>query len=423
MIIHEPKLVNRSGHSILFSKVELAHFPTAFPEFLWFRIPDQYSSLLSQQSDAFLIPCILAGMYFKEDIEVRGSVSPRLAYHLEEYQQLLHFRSPEVISPVKIIYSQIKPLETTNSGVGTTFSGGVDSLFTVWKHLPQNQSDPDFQLTHGVFIKGFDILPNEDNHYRFLYEKYVPEAENLGIKLIPLETNLVSIIHHRLSLPYFYGPIIAASGIALSGGFRKFLIPSSWDYENLKRKAHSSDPLLDRLLSTDTLDVIHHGSTHLRVEKVREIADWKVAQKLLWVCEIHQFNNDTWNCSRCEKCVRTMIPLYTLGKLKYFPTFIKPFRSNPGILWWARKYTPQRVFSREIFLFVKRHNPILLPWLWIAALLGVIRYWVFIKLMPGFVKKWLQRFGYFIDRNEAPAAYEIPEITQFIRENHDHSST
>jgi hypothetical protein len=423
MIIHEPELLKRNGHAILFSKVELAHFPISFPEFLWFRLPDQFSPFLSLQSDAFLIPCILAGMFFKEDIEVRGSVSPRLAYHLEEYQQLLHFRSPEVVTPINIKYSQLKPLLTNPIAVGTTFSGGVDSLFTAWKHLPQNQSDPDYQITHGIFIKGFDILPIEDQHYQFLYEKYITAAENVGVTLIPLETNLVSIIHQRLSLPYFYGPIIAASGIALAGGFRKFLIPSSWDYENLQRKAHSSDPLLDRLLSTDTLDVIHHGSTYLRVDKILEIADWEIAQKLLWVCETHQFNKDTWNCSRCEKCVRTMIPLYTLGKLKDFLTFNKPFKSNSDILWWARKYSPQRVFSREIFSFVRKNNPTLLLWLRIAAVLGVLRYWVFIKLPPGFIKKWLRRFGYFTDRNDTPAAYEIPEITQFIRENYDHSPT
>lgn len=423
MIIHQPELLKHGDHTILFSKIELTHFPVLFPDFLWFRIPNQFAPFLSLQSDAFLIPCILAAMFLKEDIEVRGPVSPRLAYNLEEYQHLLHFRSPKEVTPINIKYSQVKPLAANPIGVGTTFSGGVDSLFTVWKHLPQNQSDPNFQITHGIFIKGFDILPAEDRLYNFLSEKYGQEAENTGVKLIPLETNLVSIIHQRLSLPYFYGPIIAAAGIALAGGFSKFLIPSSWDYENLRNKAHASDPLLDRLLSTNTLDIIHHGSTHLRVEKVQEIADWKTAQKLLWVCEMHKFNKDTWNCSRCEKCVRTMIPLYAIGKLKNFPTFMKPFKSNPGILYWARKYSPQRVYSREIFSFIKKHNPGLLPWLRIAAGLGVIRYWFFIKLLPGFMKKWLRRYGYFNDRNEAPDAYEIPEITQFIQEAHDHSST
>src|SRR5512133_286047 len=177
MIIHQPELLNNGGHTLLFSKIEIEHFPISFPEFLWFRIPDQYSSFLSLQSDAFLITCILAAMFFKEDIEVRGPVSPRLAYHLEEYQQLLNFRSPSEVTPINIRYSELKPLQANPVAVGTTFSGGVDSLFTLWKHLPKNQPDPNYQITHGVFIKGFDILPTEDQHYQFLFEKYSLEAE------------------------------------------------------------------------------------------------------------------------------------------------------------------------------------------------------------------------------------------------------
>jgi hypothetical protein len=423
MIIHQPEMLKRDGHTILFSKIEMRHPPVNFPEYLWYRVPDSYSQYFSFQSDAFLVPGLLAGMYFKEDIKVRGTVSPKLAYHLDEYQQLLHFILPEDVTPVEIKYDQLKPLQAKPSGVGTTFSGGVDSFFTIWKHLPQNQPNPDYQITHGVFIKGFDILPSDDQLYKFLFEKYNWEGGKIGITLIPLETNLVSITHQRLPLPHFYGPIIAAAGIVFAGGFQRFFIPSSCDYQKTRVTSYTSNPILDRLLSTDTLDIIHHGSTYLRVEKVRDISDWEIAQRLLRVCENHQFEKDTWNCSRCEKCLRTMIPIYALGKMGKFKTFKKPLLSNRDGLWWARKYTTERVFSGEIFPFVKEYKPRWLPWLWSAAALGVIRYWLFIKLLPGFIKKWLRRYGYFIDHNEAPDAYEIPEITQLIRENHDHSST
>jgi hypothetical protein len=423
VIIHQPELITENDHTILYSRIELTNGPDHFPEFIWYRVPQQYGEFFTTQSDAFLVPGLLAGMYFGENIEVRGVVSPRLAYQIEEYKFLLHFRFPKTLHQSEIQYNRLDPIDPVAKCIGTTFSGGVDSFFTIWKHLPQNQPDPEYQITHGIFIKGFDILPSEDQHFKFLYEKYNQASRNIGIDLIPLETNVVSILHPQLQLPYFFGPIIPAAGIALAGGFRRFFIPSSWGYENLRKHSYTSDPLLDRLLSTETLEIIHHGSTHLRVDKIREIADWEIAQKLLWVCEAHNFEKDTWNCSRCEKCVRTMIPIYALGKLKDFSTFNKPFKSDREVLWWARKFTPQRDFTREIFPFVKKHEAGLTPWLRVAAALGVVRYWFFIRLTPGFIKKWLRRFGYFVSRNEAPDAYEIPEITQLIRENYDHPST
>jgi hypothetical protein len=136
MIIHQPEIIHKNRHTIVWSKIELAVKQDNFPEYLWYRVPDQYAGYLSLQSDAFLIPGLLAGMHFKENIEVRGVVSPKLAYHLEEYQYVLNFRMPDDVRPVEITYSDLKPVDATPDGVGSAFSGGVDSLFTLWEHLP-----------------------------------------------------------------------------------------------------------------------------------------------------------------------------------------------------------------------------------------------------------------------------------------------
>src|SRR5512133_1660 len=165
MIIHEPELLKRDDHTIVYSRIELRHPPANFPEFLWYKFPDKYIKYLSLQSDAFLIPGLLAGMHFQEDIEVRGPVSPRLAYYLAEYQHLLNFRMPKALTPVDIKYSQLKPLQGKPVAVGTTFSGGVDAFFTIWKHIPQNQINSEYQITHALFILGFDILNKEKNSY------------------------------------------------------------------------------------------------------------------------------------------------------------------------------------------------------------------------------------------------------------------
>jgi hypothetical protein len=422
VIIHQPELIHKDGHALLSARLEMTRAHGTFPKFIWYRVPEQFGFFSPANSDPFLITGLLAGMYFGENIEVKGAVSKKLAFHLEEYAFLLHHRFPKYMHPIEIKYDQLGSVNESPTGVGTTFSGGVDSLFTLWKHLPQNQPDRGYQITHAVFLQGFDILPSEGSLHETLLKKYQQSAKELGVALIPMQTNVVSLTHTRLSLSTFYGPIIVSSAMALSGLFRRFLVPSSGDYQLLSTYPATAEPLMDRLLSTDTLDVIHYGSTHRRVDKVAEIADWEVAQRLLWVCETHKYDKDPMNCSNCEKCIRTMIPIYALGKMDRFKTFRAPIRSNREGLRWARKFTTERPYNREVLAFVKVQDPGFLPWLRLAALLGTLRYWLVVRWLPAPVRQWLHRFGYFTMRNEAPDAYEVPQITRLIQTCHDHPS-
>ena len=419
MIIHEPELIQKDGYAVLHARIEMSKKRENFPDNIWYRVPERFAPFMKLQSDSFLAASLLAGMYFREDIQVRGPVSPRLAYHLEEYQFILNFRYPRTIFPVSIQYEKLAVVEADPTGVGTTFSGGVDSLFTVWSHLPQNQPDRGHRVTHGIFIRGFDILQNEMDNYRRLFNEYSKQASNIGIDLIELETNVMGITHQRLNLSYFYGPLIISTGLSMSGLFQRFYMPSSWDHYHLKHKAHASDPLLDGFLSTDTMQIVHHGSTRRRIEKVEQISNWDLAQNILWVCQDAKFREHSWNCSRCEKCVRTMIPLYALGVLDKFTTFEKPIKKNAEILWYARKLKLPNTYVGEISKFLKRKRPELAPWFSLAVMLGSLRH-LFIKYLPNFIRQWLRRYGYFSPHNESPDAYENLAVTQLIRSRHDH---
>lgn len=422
MIIHEPELIKHSDHTFFYSKIELRHPPTNFPEYLWYKVPDSFSKYLSPQSDAFLIPGLLAGMHYQEDIEVRGTVSPRLAYNLAEYQHLLHFRMPRALTPVEIKYSHLKPLIARPDAVGTTFSGGVDAFFTIWKHLPQNQINPGYQITHALFILGFDILSKDKKSYRSLYTRFYEALGQINVELIPLETNLFSLIAPRLKINLFYGPALIGPAHVMGCLFNKFYIPSSNDYQQLQSWTSSSDPASDPLLSSEKLEIIHHGAPFRRVDKIKEISNWEPAQSQLRVCTTDGLEAGLINCSRCEKCVRTMIPIYALGKMEKFKTFHKPITSDSDVLWWAKKFDPSTYFVKEssggflkeTFSFVRKHKPSLVPWLRIAVLIGSLRFWI-IKLIPKPTRNWLQRFGYFIDPLVQDNAFEDLEVSRFIR--------
>ncbi|MBI9043696.1 MAG: hypothetical protein JEZ06_04375 [Anaerolineaceae bacterium] len=389
------------------------------PDYLWYRLPEEYSEYLNPQSDAFLAASLLGAMHFGEDIEVQGSTSPQLAYNLEEYQYLARFNFPKLLKPVSVKYEQLSTINRKANFVGTSFSGGVDSLFTLKSHLPDFQNNPDYQITHAVFIRGFDILPHESGYYDSLFYQYEKQLINLGIKLIEVETNIVSLTHQRLNFSNFYGPQIVSAALILSGLFQRYFIPSSGDYELLRTASSTANPLMDRLLTNGATQIIHHGSTHTRSEKIEAIADWKTAQKLLWVCLEANSKEATWNCSRCEKCMRTMIPLYSLAKLVNFKTFDKPFTRNWDLIRYSRKYKQTYNFAKEFLPFIQRTNKKLLPWIIITNFMGTFRSLI-IKYLPGSIKVFLRRFGYFKPRNDSANAYEVPEVSQLIKKSYDY---
>jgi len=111
-----------------------------------------------------------------------------------------------------------------------------------------------------------------------------------------------------------------------------------------------------------------------------------------------------------------MIPIYALDRMPQFVTFAKPLKSNREGLWWTRKYNPYPGFVAEIIPFVKQHKVEMVPWLQIAASLGTLRY-QFLKLIPGRVKCWLQRFGYFNDPFDQKDSFENFNVIQSIESN------
>jgi len=418
MIIHEPEIITDSEASIIWSKIEYQSHHEYFPEYLWYRIPTKYEQYISPQSDAFLVPSLLVGMHIGDNIEVRGAVSPRLAYQINEYQHLLSTRMPDTVRPVDIKYLQVKTNKVNPQGVGVVFSGGVDSLFSVWKHLPENQVLPEYQITHALFVHGFDIMMKDQERYEKLFNRYKRALERYQIELIPLETNIASIMAPTMYYVNLYGPILAGCSLVYGGLFKRMYISSSRDLMMAQVQAYSSTPLSDSLLSTDTLDFIHAGGMYQRIEKLKEISNWDLAHKHLRICPYPRYSEYGLNCSRCEKCVRTMLPLYALGVLDKFKTFAKPLTKNRESIWMARKFNPSREYHRELFPFVKEHKPSLLPWINLAMFLGYLRYW-FLRLIPGLSKKWLNRFGFFVDPLKQKFAMDREDIHQLISDSQE----
>ena len=108
-----------------------------------------------------------------------------------------------------------------------------------------------------------------------------------------------------------HGGALAALGHVMAEEVERIVIPSSYPYHDPKPWGSHWD--LDPLWSSRRMAVEHADATFRRDGKVRAIADHSMVRRHLRVCLTTK--TPTGNCSRCEKCIRTMIAFAMCGRL------------------------------------------------------------------------------------------------------------
>jgi hypothetical protein len=273
---------------------------------VWYRASQ---GLLADGTEPFLSALLLPAMKLGASLHVPGSASSGLLSRLPIVQDIFHNWCPELHRvPVDVAPTDVRHMKT-GSGIGTFFSGGVDSFYSFFRHRGE--------ITHLIFIKGFDIFLDNLPLLRTVAHAVRRIAEELGVPLIEVETNLRSFADRHVSWTFYHGAALASVAHLLSPQFRKIYLPSSHSYSQLF--PWGSHPLLDPLWSTDTLDIIHDGSEASRVEKVQYLSEHEVVLKHLRVC--WENLQGAYNCSQCEKCLRTMVSLRIAGALDRATTF------------------------------------------------------------------------------------------------------
>jgi hypothetical protein len=330
MVIGKPR-ISEEGEDILISAA-ITNRPVGvdMPENLWFKVSNYYLDGVTDRRDAFLVAMLPVAMALGDDLEIKGTVSSRLFFGLREYQRILQTWWPKLFVIVNLKCTKTANGTRANwpTSVGSTFSGGVDSFYTLHRHRATNEVLPEYRLTHCMTINGFDndIDLEHTGLFQVLRETYEPMLRSQGIKFVELQTNMQQFrlaAMARENLHLTFGMPLAAAAMVLGNLFARFYIPASHQYDHLV--PDGSHPMLDHLLSTESLQIIHDGASASRVEKTIAIAGWHDTHSRLRVCfRGARYNPEQGvfeNCGTCEKCLRTMIPLEVAGFLARFSTF------------------------------------------------------------------------------------------------------
>jgi hypothetical protein len=284
---------------------------------LFAAAPDAFASELCFRDDVFLPALLMCALVNREDIDANGLKSDPLllrnclAATRQHQDWVPRFRVPSVSNSIS------DPATIKQSGSAACFfSGGIDSLFTLLRHSAEFSSEPTrttaanmSRAIHVFHAPGLNAIRRNSAAEAALSHG----AERLGATLMPLFSNVMTFDREWFQN---YARVTHSAGLAslarlVSSRLSTCMIASSHTYGGLH--PWGSSPVVDPLYSGRDLAIVHDGSTFRRSEKTELIALSPAALATINVCDRLIEREGYVNCSRCQKCLRTMTALDLAG--------------------------------------------------------------------------------------------------------------
>jgi hypothetical protein len=273
---------------------------------VWFESAD---TTLKASAEAFGSCFLIPALQARRPLRLPHSLSPRWRDNVAKLLPTFHqwWSYP----PTLEIDSQGDAVPGGQSPDGAQcFSGGADSFYSLLRGTHATR--------YLVFVHGFDISYRDGYRMR----KYRPALDEIcratGKIPIVIRTNLRKHpFFSQAAWENSHGGALAAIGHLLSHIVGRLIIASSNSYDDPRPCGSHWDT--DPLWAAENLEIVHDDAALYRLNKLKTMDDEPLVQRHLRVC---YENLATYgNCSRCDKCVRTMLVLHLRGQLRNYPVF------------------------------------------------------------------------------------------------------
>lgn len=274
----------------------------------WFDVPARYRAEISESGNPWLVLLTPLAVDSGEDIVLPYPVDPHLRENILGMMRYWNSFFPR-LRPVRIIAPEPTAPARPGAKVGLFFSGGVDSTFTLLRHDTAAVGMGSAPADDLLFVIGFDIPVDDHNEVAQVQAHLQRVADAHGKQLTAFATNLKTVESaYTTNWILNYGCALATLGHLLDGRYREILISAGLTYQN--RMVTGSHPVTDPLLGSRGLRFVHDGAAFNRMEKTLRIADAGAPLHALRVCWESRRHD---NCSRCRKCLLTMVTLDLAG--------------------------------------------------------------------------------------------------------------
>lgn len=273
-------------------------------EDIWFEYDETMEPAVTPRADPFLLASLYFAMRHGLSLWVRGAgVSASLIERLDEFQQAWCAWS-NLLRYVEISAEEIEdrgPLREKPAILA--FSGGVDSCYSVYRHVVEPDRYRKRRLTAALMVHGFDVPWVRD--FKPVLERGRRVLCTTPLELVVMRTNIKRICRnwdssHALGL---------AAGLTLFGErFGSGLIASTMPYNLVL--SHGSNPITDWMMGSRYFEVLSDATAVTRIEKIRSIVGWPAARRHVRFC---WKDKELGNCGHCAKCLLTAILFRALG--------------------------------------------------------------------------------------------------------------
>ena len=280
---------------------------TSIGDFIhYFDFDPRWRSALTKRADPFVLALLPRAMKDGADLRISGApVDAQLLDHLDEYQRAWQAWEPDRVEPITILAEEIVAASHYTKPALTAFSGGLDSMHTVCRHLVYPDGRRNRKLGAALMACGFDIPINDKNGFNAAIERLRPVTDDAGIDLIEVYTNIRS---HMPSWVMGHAAALASVLCLFSARFGTGLIPSTYSYQHMSQ--WGSNPISDPLLG-GAFNIVHDSAALSRFDKLCSLARWPVAWQRLRVCWVNRDSEK--NCGHCEKCINLAISMQSMG--------------------------------------------------------------------------------------------------------------
>ncbi len=298
---------------------------------LYFEADGPTAERMIPRAEGFAFACLPLALFHRERrLRIEAPLSTRLQDGLPAIEQIFRSWYPR-LAPVAVEAAQgyaptHPPAERRTASL---FSGGIDGMATLRLnrlHYPLDHPESIRDCITLFGINNFDLdargpVPERLDAFNALLQRLNAIASAESFTLHPVYTNVRNLApNYRYWTSMGFGAAHIAACHLFQGHIDRLLYASDGDGANPSPGAWH--PLIAPQFSTEALLVQPSEVAMSRVEKTALLCEWDIGRRYMQPCHYVRIPEaGRINCGRCEKCIRTMLALIGLGKLKEVSAF------------------------------------------------------------------------------------------------------